>query len=161
HSVLLLGLIMHRPSIYLSLLGIVLLPLPLMAGPLTEARVTKIVNVVKLSDPGHFDRDAKLDDLVRDDLVLTPGIMSTSELLFQDNPLTRLGPESYFSFKSGTREMTLQKGTMLLQVPKNLGGAKIRTGAVTPSITGTTIMIEYMPEQTLKVLVLEGSLRLS
>src|SRR5437773_2265116 len=50
---------------------------------------------------------------------------------------------------------------MLLQVPKGLGGAKIHTAAVTAAITGTTIMMEYSPEQYLKVLVLEGSLRLS
>jgi hypothetical protein len=75
--------------------------------------------------------------------------------------LTRIGPESYFSFKAGTRDMSLEKGTMLLQVPKGLGGAKIRTAAVTAAITGTTIMMEYRPKQSIKVLVLEGSLRLS
>jgi hypothetical protein len=46
-------------------------------------------------------------------------------------------------------------------VPKGLGGAKIHTAAVTAAITGTTIMMEYSPKQYLKVLVLEGSLRLS
>ena len=50
---------------------------------------------------------------------------------------------------------------MLLQVPKGIGGAKIRTAAVTASITGTTIMMEYHPKKSIKVLVLEGSLRLS
>ncbi|HLW35179.1 MAG TPA: FecR domain-containing protein [Chthoniobacterales bacterium] len=131
------------------------------AAPLTEAHVTKIINQVKLVDPASGDRNAKLDDIVSGDLALTTGIKSRSELTFQDNTLTRLGPESYFSFKSGTREMTLQKGTMLLQVPKGLGGAKIHTAAVTAAITGTTIMMEYVPNKDIKVLVLEGSLRLS
>src|SRR5947207_8174456 len=152
---------MSRPALYLSLLAAIALPLPLLAGPLTEARVTRIINDVKVVDPAHRDRDAKLNDVIRNDLGLTTGIKSRSELLFQDNTLTRLGPESCFSFKTGSRDMTLQKGTMLLQVPKGIGGAKIRTGAVTASITGTTIMIEYQPQKTLKVLVLEGSLRLS
>jgi hypothetical protein len=57
--------------------------------------------------------------------------------------------------------MTLEKGSMLLQVPKGLGGAKIHTAAVTAAITGTTIMMEYIPGSYIKVLVLEGSLRLS
>ena len=57
--------------------------------------------------------------------------------------------------------MTLNKGTLLLQVPKGLGGAKIHTAAVTAAITGTTIMMEYVPKHDIKVLVLEGSLRLS
>jgi hypothetical protein len=133
----------------------------LSAAPLTEAHVTKIINEVKLVDPSTGDRDAKLDDVVRNDIALTTGIKSRSELIFQDNTLTRLGPESYFSFKSGTREMTLQKGTMLLQVPKGLGGAKIHTASVTAAITGTTIMMEYLPQKAIKVLVLEGTLRLS
>src|SRR5436309_11788387 len=131
------------------------------AGPLTEAHVTKIINQVKLVDPASGDRNAKLDDVVHGDLALTTGIKSRSELTFQDNTLTRLGPESYFSFKSGSREMTLEKGTMLLQVPKGLGGAKIHTAAVTAAITGTTILMEYVPNKDIKVLVLEGSLRLS
>lgn len=133
----------------------------LSGAPLTEAHVTKIVNAVKLVDPSTGDRDAKLNDVVRDEVALTTGIKSRSELQFQDNTLTRLGPESYFSFKGGTREMTLQKGTMLLQVPKGLGGAKIHTASVTAAITGTTIMMEYVPQKAIKVLVLEGTLRLS
>src|ERR1041384_5268365 len=84
-----------------------------------------------------------------------------SPLLFQDNTLTRIGAETFFSFKTGTRDLTLEKGSMLLQVPKGLGGAKIHTAAVTAAITGTTIMMEYIPRRYIKVLVLEGSLRLS
>lgn len=131
------------------------------AAPLTEARVTKIVNDVKLVDPVAGDHTAKLDDVVRDEIAVTTGIKSRSELLFQDNTLTRLGPESYFSFKTGTRDLTLQKGTLLLQVPKGQGGARIHTAAVTAAITGTTILMEYLPQKDIKVLVLEGTLRLS
>lgn len=152
---------MQRKAQFVPVLAALLVPSALLAAPLTEARVTKIVNDVKLVDPAASDRDAKLNDVIRNDLALTTGIKSRSELLFQDNTLTRLGPESYFSFKTGTREMTLQKGTLLLQVPKGIGGAKIHTAAVTAAITGTTIMMEYLPQRTLKVLVLEGSLRLS
>src|SRR5205085_9167379 len=101
----------------------------------------------KVVDPVGGDRTAKLDDIIRDEIALTTGIKSRSELLFQDNTLTRLGPESYFSFKTGTRDMTLQRGTMLLQVPKGLGGAKIHTAAITAAITCTTIRMEYLPQK--------------
>ncbi len=131
------------------------------AGPLTEARVTKIINDVRLVDPATGARAAAVNDLIKEDLGLRTGLKSRSELLFQDETLTRIGPETFFSFRPGTRDLTLQQGTMLLQVPKGLGGAKIHTAAVTASITGTTIMIEYLPKQHIKVLVLEGSLRLS
>src|ERR1700730_9682977 len=131
------------------------------AGPLTEAQVTKIINQVSLVDPQSGERPAVVRDVIKDDLGLETGKKSRSELLFQDNTLTRIGGETFFSFKTGTRDLTLEKGSMLLQVPKGLGGAQIHTAAVTAAITGTTIMIEYIPKQYIKVLVLEGSLRLS
>ncbi len=130
-------------------------------GPLTSAEVTKIINRVAVIEPAKGDRPAVLRDVIKDDLGLQTGAKSRSELLFQDNTLTRVGAETFFSFKTGTRDLTLERGSMLLQVPKGLGGAKIHTAAVTAAITGTTIMIEYSPKQYLKVLVLEGSLRLS
>ena len=131
------------------------------AGPLTSAEVTKVINRVSVIDPAKGDRPATLRDVIKDNLALQTGARSRSELLFQDNTLTRIGAETFFSFKTGTRDMTLEKGAMLLQVPKGLGGATIHTAAVTAAITGTTIMMEYSPGQYLKVLVLEGSLRLS
>ena len=131
------------------------------AGPLTEARVNKIINEVTVLDPAAGVHAASINEVIKNEIGLKTGIKSRSELLFQDNTLTRIGPESFFSFKPGTREMALKEGTMLLQVPKGIGGAKIRTAAVTASITGTTIMMEYHPKKSIKVLVLEGSLRLS
>ena len=131
------------------------------AGPLTSAEVTKIINRVTVIDPAKGIHPATLRDIIKDNLGLQTGARSRSELLFQDNTLTRVGAETFFSFKTGTRDLTLEKGSMLLQVPKGLGGATIHTAAVTAAITGTTIMMEYSPGQYLKVLVLEGSLRLS
>ena len=107
------------------------------------------------------ERKAVLRDVIKGDLAVGTGSQSRAELLFQDNTLTRLGADTLFSFTAGTRDISLGQGTMLLQVPKNLGGARIRTAAVTAAITGTTIMIENKPGSHVKVLVLEGSLRLS
>src|SRR3984893_6556119 len=132
-----------------------------LAGPLTSAEVTKIINRVSVVDPEKGGHPAVIREVIKDDLGLQTGAQSRSELLFQDDTLTRIGAETFFSFKTGTRDMTLEKGSMLLQVPKGLGGAKIHTAAVTAAITGTTIMMEYIPDQYIKVLVLEGSLRLS
>ena len=133
----------------------------LAAGPLSSAEVTKIINRVSVIDPAKGGHPAVMREVIKDDLGLRTGARSRSELLFQDNTLTRIGAETFFSFKTGTRDMTLEKGSMLLQVPKGLGGAKIHTAAVTAAITGTTIMMEYIPGSYIKVLVLEGSLRLS
>ena len=131
------------------------------AGPLTSAEVTKVINRVSVIEPAKGEHPAAVRDVIKDDLGLETATKSRSELRFQDNTLTRLGAETFFSFKTGTRDLTLEKGSMLLQVPKGLGGAKIHTAAITAAITGTTIMMEYSPKHYLKVLVLEGSLRLS
>ena len=147
-----------------SLLSLLAFALPageMCAGALNEARVTRIINDVRLVEPAGNMHPAKVQDVVKGDTGLRTGVKSRSELLFQDNTLSRVGPESYFRFRSGTREISLEKGTLLLQVPKGLGGAEIHTAAVTASITGTTIMIEHQPKQSVKVIVLEGSLRLS
>jgi len=133
----------------------------LQAAPLTEAHVTKIVRDVHVIDPLKGTHAAAINEIIRDEIGLKTGVKSRSELLFQDNTLTRIGPETSFSFKAGTRHLTLKQGTMLIQVPKGRGGATIRTAAVTAAITGTTIMVGYTPAKQIKVLVLEGSLRLS
>ena len=133
----------------------------LQAGPLTEAHVTKIIRDVRVIDPVKGTHPAAINETIKDEIGLKTGVKSRSELLFQDNTLTRIGPETSFSFKAGTRDLTLEQGTMLIQVPKGLGGAKIRTAAVTAAITGTTILVGYTPAKHIKVLVLEGSLRLS
>ena len=147
-------------SLVLPAVLITLAPLAY-SGPLQEAAINQIVNDVKVIDPAKGARTAAVKDIIRDDLAVRTGIQSRTELLFQDDTLTRLRAETVFSFKAGTRDLNLDRGTMLLQVPKNHGGARIRTASVTASITGTTIMMEYLPEKSLKVVVLEGSLRLS
>jgi hypothetical protein len=148
--------------LYSVAIGAVLLGGPLVqAGPLTEAQVTKIINDVRVVDPAKGSHPASVNERIHDEIGLKTGMKSRSELLFQDDTLARLGPETTFSFKAGTRDLSLPEGTMLLQVPKGLGGAKIRTAAVTAALTGTTIMMKHAPNKQVKVLVLEGSLQLS
>ena len=86
------------------------------AGPLQQAAVNQIVNDVKVIDPAKGARPAALKEIIRDDLAVRTGIQSRTELLFQDDTLTRLGAETIFSFKAGTRDLSLDRGTMLLQV---------------------------------------------
>src|SRR5260370_25989939 len=51
--------------------------------------------------------------------------------------ITRLGSQTIFSFKGGTRTINLKSGSILLVVPKNSGGGQIKTAAVTASVTGS------------------------
>ncbi len=131
------------------------------AGPLQQATVNKLVNDVKVVDFAKGAHSAALGEVVAYNQAVRTGVESRAELLFQDETLTRLGAETFFTFKAGTREMSLDRGTMLLQVPKGHGGAQIRAGSVKASITGTTILLEHLPDRDVKVLVLEGSMKLS
>ena len=69
------------------------------AGPLTSAEVTKVINRVSVIDPAKGTHQAVLRDVIKDNLALQTGARSRSELLFQDNTLTRIGAETFFSFQ--------------------------------------------------------------
>ena len=135
------------------------------AAQLQEARVTQVVNDVKLLLEQAAPRPAAISDLVRHGTAVRTGTQSRSELTFADLTITRLGANTIFSFKEGTREMNLIDGAILFQVPKGSGGATIRTVGVTAAITGTTGIAEFHPATTShpqlsKWLCLEGTFHL-
>ena len=133
---------------------------------LQEARVTQVVNDVKLLREQGAPRPAVVSDFVRRGNAVRTGTQSRSELTFADLTITRLGANTIFSFKEGTREMNLIDGAILFQVPKGSGGATIRTVGVTAAITGTTGIGEFHPATTSrpqpfsKWLCLEGTFHL-
>ena len=130
------------------------------AAELKEARVTQIVRDVKLLPNAAPARPAVVNDPVRDGTAVRTGLESRTELTFADATLARLGANTIFSFTEGTRNLELTDGAMLLRVPKNAGGAKINTAAVTAAITGTTVMLEFHKNSYVKFIVLEGTGRI-
>src|SRR5438128_869845 len=132
-----------------------------------EARVTQIVNDVKLLLQRAAPRPAVVSDLVRTGTAVRTGSQSRSELTFADLTITRLGANTIFSFNQGTREMNLIDGAILFQVPKGTGGLTIKTVAVTAGITGTTGIGEFHPATSRKALpfskwlCLEGTFHLT
>ena len=117
----------------------------LSAEPLKKASLTQIINQVGIIQPGQGERPANVNDVVEGKLGVRTGQKSRAELVFADSTLTRLGANTVFNFEDGSRNMDLNQGTILLQVPKNAGGATIRTAAVTAAVTGTTILFEHTP----------------
>src|SRR5205807_1834947 len=127
---------------------------------LKEARVTQIIRDVKLLPNAASARPAVVNDQIHDGTAVRTGIESRTELMFPDATLARLGSNTIFSFTEGTRNLELKDGAMLLRVPKNAGGAKINTAAVTAAITGTTAMLEFHKNSYVKFIVLEGTGRI-
>ncbi|MGA1123626.1 MAG: FecR family protein [Chthoniobacterales bacterium] len=133
------------------------------AANLNEATVTRVVRSVEVIPPGAQPKPAAVGEVVRGNSDVRTGEESRAQLTFPDQTLARLGENTLFSFERGTRALDLESGAILLQVPKDAGGATIRSAPVTAAITGTTVMMEHSPGNpgTVKLIVLEGTVRLS
>lgn len=130
------------------------------AAPLKSANLTQKVNDVRISEGSRQAREASIGDKLTGSSTVLTGRQSRAELTFPDKTITRIGANAAFRFNSGSRDMEIQQGSFLLQVPKNAGGATIRTSTVTAAITGTTTMMEYSPGEWMKFICLEGTAKL-
>jgi uncharacterized RmlC-like cupin family protein len=129
------------------------------AAQLKEARVTHVVNDVKLISAQAAPHAATVGKSVRDGDAIGTGAASRSEVILADQAIVRLGPKTTVSFSEATRTMNLGEGAMLFQIPKSAGDVKIKTDAVTTASKGATGIIERHGQFYVKVLVLEGTVR--
>lgn len=126
-------------------------------GPeLQSARVTHIINDVKLLPEQAAARAAIVNDKVGADTAVRTGTESRTELTFSDLTITRLGANTIFSFNKGTRQLALGNGAVLVQVPRNGADVTISTAAVTAAISGGTGLFEKNKGLPTKLLMLEG-----
>ena len=129
----------------------------LTAAQKKEARVTQVVRDVNLVAPHDTARPARLNDNVTGGSAIRTGANSRAELTFADLTITRVGANSIFTLDQAGRNVDVESGAILLRVPKNSGGARIRSSALTAGITGTTVMFELHPRNYAKLIVLEGN----
>jgi len=106
------------------------------ADELKEAKVTQVVQDVRVLPSNASPRPAAVNDDVRQGTAVQTGVQSRSELTFKDKTMTRLGEMTIFSVGEGLRTIDLGSGQFLLYVPKKAGGMKVKTGTVTAAITG-------------------------
>ena len=133
----------------------------LVASSLDAPKVSRLVNEVQVAAPHGKPRRAAEQQVVRADDGLRVGPRSRAELLFADGTLARLGAETVLGFRRGQRELALERGTLLLEVPGFRGGARVCTGSLTAVCGAATILVEHLPSQSVKIVVLEGDLRVS
>jgi len=112
------------------------LPTQVCAGDLKEAKVTQVIQDVRVLPSGAAPRPAALNDNVRHGTAVQTGVQSRSELTFKDQTITRLGEKTIFSVGEGPRTIDLGSGQFLLYTPKKTGGARVKAGPVTAAITG-------------------------
>jgi FecR protein len=134
------------------------LPNDVAAADLQEAKVTQVVQDVKVLPSGAAARPATVNETVRQGNAVKTGTQSRSELTFKDQTITRLGEKTIYNVGGG-RTIELGSGQFLLYVPKNSGGAKVKMGPVTAGITGTTVVGNVAPSGVVEFTVLEGTAR--
>jgi hypothetical protein len=115
---------------------VISLPNVVSAAELKEAKVTQVIQDVRVLPSGASPRPAAVNDNVNPGTAVQTGVQSRSELTFKDQTITRLGEKTIFSVGKGARTIDLGSGQFLLYVPKKSGGAKIKMGPVTAAITG-------------------------
>jgi len=106
------------------------------ADDLKEAKVTQVIQDVRVLPSNASARPAAVNDDVRQGTAVQTGVQSRSELTFKDQTITRLGEKTIFSVGEGPRNIDLGSGQFLMYVPKKAGGAKVKTRVVTAAITG-------------------------
>src|ERR1043166_301781 len=127
------------------------------ADELKEAKVTQVIQDVRVLPSNASSRPAAVNDNVRQGTAVQTGAQSRSELTFKDQTITRLGEKTIFNVGGEGRTMEMGSGQFLLYVPKKAGGAKIKMGPVTAAITGTTVLGNVAPSGIIEFTVLEGS----
>jgi FecR protein len=133
------------------------LPNEVIALDFSRARVTQVVQDVKVVPSGAAARPAAVNETVHQGSAVQTGVQSRSELTFQDQTITRLGENTIFTVGQGARTIELGSGQFLLYVPKKAGGAKVKMGSVTAAITGTTVLGHVHDSGVVEFTVLEGS----
>ncbi len=112
------------------------LPSEVSADELKEAKVTQVIQDVRVLPSNASPRPATVNDDVHQGTAVQTGVQSRSELTFKDQTITRLGEKTIFSVGKGPRTIDLGSGQFLLYAPKKAGGAKVKAGPVTAAITG-------------------------
>jgi len=112
------------------------LPKEVSADELKQAKVTQVIQDVRVLPSNASPRPAAVNDDVHQGTAVQTGVQSRSELTFKDQTITRLGEKTIFSVGGGARTIDLGSGEFLLCVPKKAGSAKVKAGAVTAAITG-------------------------
>ena len=138
-------------SLFLFLVGTV----PLATAAQQQARVSQVIQDVRLLEAHGAPRPAVVNDEVNQGMGVRTGVESRAELTFTDLTITRLGANTIFSFKQGARELDLTSGAVLLQVPPDKPAVKVNTSAVTAAVTGGTALLATGPPT--KFMVLEGT----
>ncbi len=123
--------------------------------PLKKATVTEAKGSVEILENAEAKPvAASVGDVIQAKRILRTGKKSRAELEFKDASIARLGANTLFSFDHETRNIKLDRGSVLIQVFNPSGRCNIVTPAVTAAITGTAVIVETGEEGDTDVQIL-------
>jgi hypothetical protein len=127
-------------------------------APIDHATITEVVNDVKILDPQSLHgAAAHPNGIFKTPQIMQTGPESRSEMVAEDQTITRVGADTLFSFEPKERTINLRQGSILFQSPTGKGGGVIRTESATAAVLGTTIIVVATRDGGFKILVLEGT----
>src|SRR5437773_652606 len=145
-----------KPITLCGVLFILVVPTRLAnAAALQEARVSQVIQDVRLLEAHAAPHAAAVNDKVIRGSAVRTGVESRAELTFNDLTITRLGANTIFSFTAGARQAELTQGAILLQVRPGAPAVRANTTAVTVAVMGGTALLSAGPPT--KFMVLEGT----
>lgn len=136
---------------------------PLLCGAanIDRSTLTEVVNSVRVIEPATKKSSAaKVNSEFFAPNVLRTGADSRAEMIAPDQTVTRVGQNTVFSFSRDSREIELQKGSILFQSPTGKGGGTIRTPAASAAVLGTTMIVCATQNGGFKALLIEGKGRI-
>ena len=146
-----------QSSIALSLFAAVALPQAYSAESIERSTITQVVrDVAVLTPAAKAKKSAKVNDVFTAPEIIKTGADSRAEMVAPDQTVTRVGANTLFSFEPQSREINLQKGSVLFNSPSGKGGGTIKTAAATASVLGTTLIVVTTQNGGFKALLLEG-----
>ncbi|MEY2600362.1 MAG: hypothetical protein RLZZ142_2621 [Verrucomicrobiota bacterium] len=128
-----------------------------LSAPIRNLVLTEVVGDVSILDLATKKLSkAKKDDTLTPPNVLKTGPNSRAELIAEDKTITRVGSSTIFSVTADSREVNLEKGSVLFHSPSGKGGGTIKSAGATASVLGTTLIVGANQSGGFKVMLLEG-----
>ncbi len=134
-----------------------LAPILTAAATIDRAVFTEVVNSVRVIEPVTKKMGgAKVQEEFSAPNILRTGADSRAEMIAGDQTVTRVGQNTVFSFEPNSREVNLEKGSILFQSQSGKGGGTIKTPSASAAVLGTTLIVTTTKNGGFKVLLVEG-----
>lgn len=128
-----------------------------MAEPIKNLVLTEVIKQVTIVDLAtKNETPAKVGDVLPPGNILKTGAESRAELVAEDKTTTRVGSNTVFSIEANSRNVNLEKGSVLFHSPTGKGGGNIKSAGATASVLGTTLIVGANPNGGFKTMLLEG-----